>query len=129
MPRPEASGSVRLKIQRAPLTTSERAVKRSVDLTLGFIALVFFIPLLLLTAIAIRLEGNGPVIFRQSRKGFNGRQFVMWKFRTMTVQEDGDAVMQATRKDARVPASANCYVPPASMSCRNSSMFCAGRCR
>jgi undecaprenyl-phosphate galactose phosphotransferase/putative colanic acid biosynthesis UDP-glucose lipid carrier transferase len=42
------------------------------------------------------------VIFRQSRKGFNGRQFVMLKFRTMTVQEDGEAVVQATRQDARI---------------------------
>src|SRR5207237_1013217 len=100
-----ASGGQRIlsiEIQRAPLTTTERAVKRMLDLTLAFIALVFFTPLLVLTAIAIRLDGPGAVIFRQSRKGFNGRPFVMFKFRTMTVQEDGDAVTQATRHDSRV---------------------------
>ena len=100
-----ASGGRRIlsiEIQRAPLTTTERAVKRMLDVTLAFIALVFFTPLLVLTAIAIRLDGPGPVIFRQSRKGFNGRPFVMFKFRTMTVQEDGDAVTQATRHDSRV---------------------------
>ena len=91
-----------IEIQRAPLTTTERAVKRMLDLTLAFIALVFFTPLLGFTAIAIRLDGPGPVIFRQNRKGFNGQPFVMFKFRTMTVQEDGDAVTQATRHDSRV---------------------------
>ena len=46
--------------------------------------------------------GQGPVIFRQFRKGFNGQQFVMLKFRTMTVQENGATVTQATRNDPRV---------------------------
>jgi undecaprenyl-phosphate galactose phosphotransferase/putative colanic acid biosynthesis UDP-glucose lipid carrier transferase len=55
-----------------------------------------------LTALAIKLDGPGPVIFRQNRKGFNGQQFVMFKFRTMTVQENGDAIKQATRDDTRV---------------------------
>jgi undecaprenyl-phosphate galactose phosphotransferase/putative colanic acid biosynthesis UDP-glucose lipid carrier transferase len=57
-----------------------------------------------LTAIAIKLDGPGPVIFRQHRNGFNGRQFVIFKFRTMTVQENGPAVAQATRDDPRVTA-------------------------
>ena len=57
-----------------------------------------------LTAIAIKLHGPGPVIFRQYRKGFNGKQFVMFKFRTMTVQENGANVAQARRDDPRVTA-------------------------
>ena len=57
-----------------------------------------------LTAIAIKLDSPGPVIFRQHRKGFNGRQFVIFKFRTMTVQENGPSVAQATRDDPRVTA-------------------------
>jgi Undecaprenyl-phosphate glucose phosphotransferase len=91
-----------IEIQRAPLSATERIVKRVLDLLLASLALAFFIPLLTLTALAIRLDGRGPVIFRQRRKGFNGRQFVMFKFRTMTVQENGDAVTQATRNDPRV---------------------------
>ena len=55
-----------------------------------------------LTALAIKLDGDGPIIFLQHRKGFNGRQFVMFKFRTMTVQENGDVITQATRNDPRV---------------------------
>jgi undecaprenyl-phosphate galactose phosphotransferase/putative colanic acid biosynthesis UDP-glucose lipid carrier transferase len=91
-----------IEIQRAPLSMTERFVKRILDLVLGVIAVVFFLPIMTFAALAIKLDGPGPVIFRQSRKGFNGRQFVMLKFRTMTVQENGDSVTQAARNDPRV---------------------------
>lgn len=91
-----------IEIQRAPLSAPERFVKRAMDLVIASLALVFFLPIMALTAIAIRLDSPGPVIFRQFRKGFNGKQFMMLKFRTMTVQENGPAVVQATRDDPRV---------------------------
>jgi Undecaprenyl-phosphate glucose phosphotransferase len=91
-----------IEVQRAPLSIPERIVKRLVDFLLALFALTFFIPILALTAVAIRLDGPGPVIFRQNRKGFNGQQFVMLKFRSMTVQENGDSVVQAARNDTRV---------------------------
>ena len=91
-----------LEIMSAPLSFGEQAVKRVVDIVLASAALVFFLPVMLLTAIAIKLDGSGPVIFRQNRKGFNGNQFVMLKFRTMTVQEDGPEIAQARRNDPRV---------------------------
>jgi Undecaprenyl-phosphate glucose phosphotransferase len=93
---------VSLEIQRAPLSVAEQIVKRAMDLAVGTIALLFFMPVMALTALAIKLDGPGPVFFLQSRKGFNGRQFVMFKFRTMTVQENGDIVNQVTRNDPRV---------------------------
>jgi exopolysaccharide biosynthesis polyprenyl glycosylphosphotransferase len=55
-----------------------------------------------LAAIAIKLDSPGPVIFRQTRRGFNGKQFVIFKFRSMTVQENGPNVVQATCDDSRV---------------------------
>jgi len=55
-----------------------------------------------IAAIAIKLESNGPVIFRQRRRGFNDQAFVIYKLRTMKVQEDGAAVVQATKQDPRV---------------------------
>lgn len=91
-----------LEIQRAPLGVSERAVKRAVDIAGASLALLFFMPILLLTALAIKLDGEGPVFFLQNRRGFNGRQFAMFKFRTMTVQENGEVITQATRNDPRV---------------------------
>jgi len=93
-----------IEIQRAPLSGAERFVKRLMDIFLAGLALIFFLPVMALTAIAIKLDGPGPVIFRQYRKGFNGRQFVMYKFRTMTVQENGPNVVQASRNDPRVTA-------------------------
>ena len=93
-----------IEIQRTPLSGAERFVKRGMDIFLATLALVFFLPVMALTAIAIKLDGPGPVIFKQHRKGFNGRQFIMFKFRTMTVQENGPSVAQVTRNDPRVTA-------------------------
>jgi Undecaprenyl-phosphate glucose phosphotransferase len=91
-----------IEIQRAPLSVAERFVKRGLDILVAALALMFFFPVMVFTAIAIKLDGPGPVIFRQQRKGFNGRQFTMFKFRTMSVQENGPIVAQATRNDPRV---------------------------
>jgi undecaprenyl-phosphate galactose phosphotransferase/putative colanic acid biosynthesis UDP-glucose lipid carrier transferase len=90
------------EVQRAPLSGAERFVKRVMDIVVAAITLVFFLPVMVLTAIAIKLDGPGPVIFRQHRKGFNGRQFVMFKFRTMSVQENGPVIEQASWEDPRV---------------------------
>src|SRR6478672_5985638 len=93
-----------IEIQRAPLSGPQRLVKRIMDIVVAALALIFFLPVMALTAVAIKLDGPGPVIFRQNRKGFNGRQFVIFKFRTMRVQENGPAVAPATRDDPRVTA-------------------------
>jgi putative colanic acid biosynthesis UDP-glucose lipid carrier transferase len=63
--------------------------------------MVLAVPLLLV-AIAIKLTSRGPVFFRQRRYGLDGREILVWKFRTMTVCEDGHQVTQAGKKDARV---------------------------
>ena len=91
-----------IEIQRAPLSGAERSVKRLMDIAVASLALAFFAPVMLLTAIAIKLDSQGPIVFRQYRKGFNGKQFVMLKFRTMTVQENGTSVVQVARNDPRV---------------------------
>ena len=91
-----------VEILGAPLSFIEQSIKRSVDIVLSSVALLLLMPVMLLTAIAIKLDGRGPVIFRQNRKGFNGKQFVMLKFRSMTVQENGASVTQAIRNDPRV---------------------------
>ncbi len=91
-----------IEIQRAPLSRQDLIVKRLFDVMFAGLALAIFSPLLLLTAAAIKLDSSGPVIFRQRRRGFNGREFAIYKFRTMTVLEDGDTVRQAQRDDPRV---------------------------
>jgi putative colanic acid biosynthesis UDP-glucose lipid carrier transferase len=57
---------------------------------------------MLLIAIAVKLDSPGPVFFRQRRYGLDGRQITVYKFRTMTVLEDGGEVRQATKDDERI---------------------------
>jgi undecaprenyl-phosphate galactose phosphotransferase/putative colanic acid biosynthesis UDP-glucose lipid carrier transferase len=91
-----------VEMQRTPLTRIEAGTKRLVDIAVAGTSLIVLAPLLALTAITIRLESKGPAIFRQRRHGFNGRAFTIYKFRTMKVEEDGDAVVQARQMDPRV---------------------------
>ncbi|MGP9814501.1 undecaprenyl-phosphate glucose phosphotransferase [Rhodopseudomonas sp. NSM] len=91
-----------VELQRPPLTALERSAKRLLDVTVAATALVLLSPVLLMAAIAIKLESSGPVIFRQRRHGFNGKPFLIYKLRSMRVQEDGQAVVQAARQDPRV---------------------------
>jgi len=88
-------------IQAAPLTAFERAVKRTLDVVGSMTAILFLSPLFLIAAIAVKLDSGGPIIFQQRRTGFNAKEFVIFKFRTMTVLEDGPAITQACRGDLR----------------------------
>jgi exopolysaccharide biosynthesis polyprenyl glycosylphosphotransferase len=89
-------------IQRLALTSGERAVKRALDLIVSITAIVFSLPLFLIVAVVVKLDSPGPVIFRQRRRGFNAKEFIIFKFRTMTLLEDGPVVTQACRDDRRV---------------------------
>jgi undecaprenyl-phosphate galactose phosphotransferase/putative colanic acid biosynthesis UDP-glucose lipid carrier transferase len=80
----------------------EQLSKRAVDIAGASLALIIFSPLMLVSALAVKIDSDGPVLFRQRRNGFNAKQFVIFKFRTMSVMEDGPAVLQATRSDPRV---------------------------
>ena len=101
-PRYELGSSLALEIQRPPLGLGERAAKRAFDIVVALLALFLFLPLFGVVALAIMLDSRGPALFQQTRSGFNGRPFKIFKFRTMTVSEDGPEVGQATRGDKRV---------------------------
>jgi Undecaprenyl-phosphate glucose phosphotransferase len=94
--------TVAVEIQREPLNWWERALKRTLDLSLSLSGVVLLAPLLLITALAISLDSEGPVLFRQRRVGFDNREFVIYKFRTMTTLDDGEHVVQAHRGDSRI---------------------------
>ena len=66
----------------------ETYIKRGLDFTLALLALLILSPVLLITAILVRIKLGGPVIFRQLRPGRNGRIFPLYKFRTMTDARD-----------------------------------------
>jgi putative colanic acid biosysnthesis UDP-glucose lipid carrier transferase len=78
------------------------AFKRAFDILMALGALVFLAPALLLIAAAVVIESPGPALFRQRRTGVNGKIFTIYKFRTMTVAEDGASVAHATKGDKRV---------------------------
>jgi Undecaprenyl-phosphate glucose phosphotransferase len=99
---PERKRALAIELQRAPLSEAQRFVKRTADVVMAAFGLLLLLPTLVIAAVAIKLDSPGPVIFRQARRGFNGKSFVILKFRTMTVQEDGAHVVQATRDDSRV---------------------------
>jgi len=96
------SGTIAIEIQRPPLSVLARVQKRCLDIGLASFALLLLAPLILTAAILIKLDTPGPVIFRQSRRGFNGKPFEIWKFRSMSVTENGSTITQATRQDERV---------------------------
>jgi putative colanic acid biosynthesis UDP-glucose lipid carrier transferase len=77
-------------------------LKRLLDIVGAFAGLVVLAPLLLLVAVLIVMESPGSPIFRQRRSGYRGAPFVIYKFRTMRVAEDGPNVVQARREDSRI---------------------------
>ncbi len=77
-------------------------VKRAEDIVLSSIILVLISVPMLLIALAVKLTSRGPVFFRQTRYGLNGRPIKVIKFRSMTAMDDGPTVKQATKDDARV---------------------------
>ncbi|MCZ8099883.1 MAG: undecaprenyl-phosphate glucose phosphotransferase [Burkholderiales bacterium] len=90
------------EVKRSALSSSELFLKRSMDIAIAGGALLVLWPVLLAAAIAIKLESPGPVFFRQHRHGFNSRKFLIYKFRSMRVTEDGAHVKQAVRHDPRI---------------------------
>ena len=95
-------GTTALSLTTAPLGPLQAVIKRIFDLVVASLALVLLSPLLVVIAALIKLDTQGPVFFRQRRRGYNQEEFRIWKFRTMTTLEDGDKITQATRGDLRV---------------------------
>jgi putative colanic acid biosynthesis UDP-glucose lipid carrier transferase len=77
-------------------------VKRISDFVLAALILVLISPLMIAIAIGVKLSSPGPILFKQRRYGLDGKRIVVYKFRSMSVAEDGEVVRQATRNDSRV---------------------------
>jgi Undecaprenyl-phosphate glucose phosphotransferase len=91
-----------LRLLSTSLNDTARVLKRSFDIVLSGTGLVLLSPLLLGVAMAIRLTSPGPALYRQERRGFNGRNFYIYKFRSMKVMENGRAMRQAEANDPRI---------------------------
>jgi putative colanic acid biosynthesis UDP-glucose lipid carrier transferase len=86
----------------SPFHDSRGIVKRASDCVIALTILILTSPVLLAIAAAIKLTTPGSVIFKQRRYGLDGREIIVYKFRTMYVSEDSDTVVQAKRDDDRV---------------------------
>ncbi|TWT12994.1 undecaprenyl-phosphate glucose phosphotransferase [Reyranella sp. CPCC 100927] len=92
-----------LNVFDRPLSAEKLMLKRLEDITLGLLMLVAFSPVMLLTALAVKLDSKGPILFRQTRYGFNNQRIDVWKFRSMYVEASRETAMrQATQDDPRV---------------------------
>jgi putative colanic acid biosynthesis UDP-glucose lipid carrier transferase len=85
-----------------PLFGVDGLLKRSSDLVLGTLLLAVAAVPMLVVSLLVKFSSPGPVFFRQKRYGLDGREILVWKFRTMTCCEDGPVVRQATADDDRV---------------------------
>jgi Undecaprenyl-phosphate glucose phosphotransferase len=86
----------------SPLQGGRGALKRVTDIVFATLLLLLAAPVMLLIAVAIKLDSPGRVLFKQDRYGLDGERFAVYKFRTMTVCENGGVVVQAKRNDRRV---------------------------
>lgn len=85
-----------------PFTGFRGVIKRVSDVVLSSVILLALSPLLLIIAVGVKLSSPGPVIFKQRRYGLDGKEILVYKFRSMTTTDNGDVVRQATRDDKRV---------------------------
>jgi putative colanic acid biosynthesis UDP-glucose lipid carrier transferase len=76
--------------------------KRLIDVVISAGALIMASPVLLVTALLVKLTSPGPVIFKQRRYGLDGHEINVYKFRSMTVMENGAEVKQASQGDKRL---------------------------
>jgi Undecaprenyl-phosphate glucose phosphotransferase len=98
----DISGVPIVAMCETPFQGTSGLVKRAMDVVISSAVLLVLSPVLLLIALLIKLSSPGPVIFRQRRYGLDGQIIDVYKFRTMTVVEDGPRVKQVTRDDPRV---------------------------
>lgn len=89
-------------ICETPFTGLNSMIKRASDILLATVIQAMLLPLMLVIAMSVKLTSPGPVIFRQRRYGLYGEEIIVYKFRSMTVAEDGTKVVQATKNDQRV---------------------------
>lgn len=98
----DLNGTPVVALRETPFSGWRGLTKRASDLVLASLMIVLALPILAATAVAIRLTSPGSVLFKQRRYGLDGQEIIVYKFRTMTVSEDGAHVVQATRDDPRI---------------------------
>ncbi len=98
----DVAGIPVIAVCETPFSGINGVLKRVTDVAVAVVALLLLWPLMLAIAIGIKLGSPGPVLFKQRRYGLNGKDIVVYKFRTMTVCEDGSRIVQAKEGDQRI---------------------------
>jgi putative colanic acid biosynthesis UDP-glucose lipid carrier transferase len=98
----EIDGMPVVAVCETPYAGVNALLKRWFDIAVTLCGLVVIWPVLLVTAIGVKLSSPGPVIFKQRRYGLDGREIMVWKFRSMRAQDNGPVVKQATKNDPRI---------------------------
>lgn len=91
-----------LRFLRRPMGDGAVLLKRSFDLLGAGVGLLLLSPFLAAVALIVKLDSPGPAFYRQERRGFNGKTFFIWKFRSMRVTESGRNMTQAHAGDSRI---------------------------
>lgn len=92
-----------IALSESPLNGRRGTSKTLLDYSLTILALIALSPLLIATAIAVKLSSKGPVFFKQKRHGWHGDVFNVWKFRSMRAHKEGDGeITQASKEDPRI---------------------------
>jgi len=98
----DISGVPVVGICETPFTGTNELVKRISDVVISLLILLVISPVLLFVALGVKLSSPGPVIFKQRRNGLDGEEIIVYKFRSMRTQDDGQVVRQATKADPRI---------------------------
>jgi len=99
----EIAGIPVLQLNGSPIHGMNRLLKEIEDKLIATIIIILISPILLVVAIAIKLESKGPVIFKQIRNGWDGKEINVYKFRSMFVHaEEGNKITQASKNDKRI---------------------------
>lgn len=91
-----------ISVFESPFLGVNSFFKRTQDIVLSVLILTLISPVLLAISVAVKATSVGPVLFKQRRYGVSGEEINVWKFRSMTVQDNGDEVKQATKDDVRI---------------------------
>lgn len=98
----EVNGIPVVSVCETPFTGVDGVIKRTADILFSLFVLILISPILLVIALGVKLTSPGPIIFKQRRYGLDGQEILVYKFRSMTVTEDGSKVTQATKNDQRI---------------------------
>jgi len=97
----ELAGIPVVTLSESPIIGRDQVVKRIEDIIVSVLILILVSPLMLIIMLMIKADSRGPALFKQRRWGVDGKEILVWKFRSMTVTEDDGEIAQATSNDPR----------------------------